>query len=85
MFDPNFLLEEYAKNILTADHPLIYLFSIFKGDIHAQDKYLLTPLHYAVARNNFPGVKQLIKLGANVEVSKTSHTRKLFSIKNLND
>ena len=61
--------EEYQEKILTSDHPLIYLFAKANGDMNASDKYLLTPLHYAVARNNLAGVKQLIALGAQIEVS----------------
>ena len=53
---------------MSSEHPLIYLFSRVHGDLNAQDKYLLTPLHYAVTRNNIAGVKQLIALNANVEV-----------------
>ncbi|UJR21124.1 hypothetical protein I4U23_024224 [Adineta vaga] len=59
--------DDYKTNILTSDHPLIYLFAKVNGDINARDKYLLTPLHCAVARNNLPGVKQLISLKANIE------------------
>lgn len=61
--------EEYQEKILTSDHPLIYLFAKANGDMNACDKYLLTPLHYAVARNNLAGVKQLIALSAQIEVS----------------
>ncbi len=61
--------EEYKNTILEHDHPLIYLFAKANGDIFARDKYLLTPLHYAVAHNNLAGVKQLIKLKADIEVN----------------
>jgi len=61
--------EEYKTKILSSDHPLIYLFAKANGNINARDKYLLTPLHYAVARNNLAGVKQLITLNANIEVN----------------
>lgn len=61
--------EGYKDQILRSHHPLIYLFALANGEINACDKYLLTPLHYAVARNNLAGVKQLIELKANIEVS----------------
>ena len=61
---------EYSQNIVHSDHPLIYLLVKANGNINVQDKYLLTPLHYAVAQNSFNGVKQLLCLNANVEVSK---------------
>ena len=38
------------------------------GNINAYDKYHQTPLHYAVAGNHLPGVKQLITLNADIEV-----------------
>jgi ankyrin repeat protein len=66
--------EEYKNTILEHDHPLIYLFAKAHGNINATDKYLLTPLHYAVARNNLAGVKQLITLKANIEVSESMKT-----------
>jgi ankyrin repeat protein len=66
--------EEYPTKILPSDHPLIYLFAKANGNINATDKYLLTPLHYAVARNNLAGVKQLITLKANIEVSESMKT-----------
>ena len=47
---------------------MIYLFAKADGNINARDKYLLTPLHYAVAQNNLSGVKQLLTLGADIEV-----------------
>jgi ankyrin repeat protein len=37
--------------------------------MNARDKYLLTPLHYAVARNNLFGVKQLLTYNVNIDVS----------------
>ncbi|CAF3944056.1 unnamed protein product, partial [Rotaria magnacalcarata] len=61
--------DEYKNKIFSNDHPLIYLFAIANGNVDARDKFLLTPLHYAVARNNLAGVKQLIKLHANIEAS----------------
>ncbi len=61
--------EEYTTKILSSDHPLIYLFAKANGNVNARDKYLLTPLHYAVARNNLAGVKQLITLNADMEVN----------------
>ena len=61
--------EEYRNTLFTHEHPLIYLFAKAKGNINAQDKYLLTPLHYAVTRDNLPGVKQLVSLNAYIEVS----------------
>jgi ankyrin repeat protein len=61
--------EEYTTKILTSDHPLIYLFAKANGNLNARDKYLLTPLHYAVARNNLSGIKQLIKLNVDIEVN----------------
>lgn len=60
--------EEYTNTLFTHEHPLIYLFAKAKGNINAQDKYLLTPLHYAVARGNLSGVKQLVSLNAYIEV-----------------
>ncbi|CAF0926376.1 unnamed protein product [Rotaria sp. Silwood1] len=60
--------KEYTEQILSSDHPLIYLFTKVNGNINARDKYLLTPLHYAIARNNLAGVKQLIKSKANIEL-----------------
>jgi len=71
--------EEYSTKIFSFDHPLIYLFAKANGDVNARDKYLLTPLHYAVARNNLSGVKQLIKLNADIEVN-LSKTKKLLFI-----
>ncbi|CAM4780685.1 unnamed protein product [Rotaria magnacalcarata] len=59
--------QEYNDTILSSHHPLIYLFARTNGDINARDKYLLTPLHYAVARQNLAGVKQLIALNADIE------------------
>ncbi|CAF1027311.1 unnamed protein product [Adineta ricciae] len=59
--------DDYTTNILASDHPLIYLFAKANGDINARDKYLLTPLHYAVAQNKLSGVKQLLTLGADIE------------------
>jgi ankyrin repeat protein len=61
--------KEYTTKILSSDHPLIYLFAISNGDINARDKYLLTPLHYAVAHNNLSGIKQLVTFNADLEVS----------------
>ena len=61
--------EEYANKILPSHHPLIYLFTKAKGFTNARDKYLLTPLHYAVSHNNFAGIQQLVLLGAQIEVS----------------
>lgn len=61
--------DEYTAQILTSDHPLIYLFAKAKGDLSARDKYHLTPLHHAVARNNLGGVKQLISFNVNIEVN----------------
>ncbi|CAF2395150.1 unnamed protein product [Rotaria sp. Silwood2] len=69
--------EEYRNEILSKDHPLIYLFAKVNGDINALDKYLLTPLHYAVARNNLAGVKQLITLKAKIESSDRQGIRPL--------
>ncbi|CAF3672911.1 unnamed protein product [Rotaria sordida] len=59
--------EEYIEKILPSHHPIIYLFAKTNGDINMRDKYLLTPLHYAVANQNFTGVKQLITLNADIE------------------
>ncbi|CAF2821950.1 unnamed protein product [Rotaria sp. Silwood2] len=59
--------EEYIEKILPSDHPIIYLFAKTNGDINVRDKYLLTPLHYAVANQNLAGVKQLITLNADIE------------------
>ena len=64
----NELIGSIGENLFSADHPLVYLFVRANGDINAMDKYLLTPLHCAVARNNLPGVKQLVVLKANMEV-----------------
>lgn len=61
-------LEFISDDLCSADHPLVYLFARAHGDINAVDKYLLTPLHCAVTRNNLPGVKQLIALQAKIEV-----------------
>jgi ankyrin repeat protein len=60
--------KEYTTKLLSHNHPLIYLFAKANGNINARDKYLLTPLHYAVARNNLSGIKQLITLNADIEV-----------------
>ena len=67
--EPEAWQEEYRNTLFTHEHPLIYLFAKAKGNINAQDKYLLTPLHYAATRDNLPGVKQLVSLNAYIEVS----------------
>ncbi|CAF3407987.1 unnamed protein product [Rotaria sp. Silwood1] len=59
--------QEYIEQILPSDHPIIYLFAKTNGDVNVRDKFLLTPLHYAVANQNLAGVKQLIKLKADIE------------------
>ncbi|CAF4551132.1 unnamed protein product, partial [Rotaria socialis] len=59
--------QEYNHTILSSHHPIIYLFARTNGDVNVRDKYLLTPLHYAVARQNLAGVKQLIALNADIE------------------
>ncbi|CAF1205520.1 unnamed protein product [Rotaria sordida] len=69
--------EEYKNKILQSDHPLIYLFAKVNGNINARDKYLLTPLHYAVARNNLAGVKQLIISNADIEARDRQEIRPL--------
>ena len=63
--------EEYKNKILPSHHPLIYLLTRAKGFTNARDKYLLTPLHYAVSHNNFAGIQQLVLHGAQIEVSST--------------
>ncbi|CAF0870230.1 unnamed protein product [Adineta steineri] len=69
--------DEYKNKIPSSDHPLIYLFAKANGNIRAGDKYLLTPLHYAVARNNLAGVKQLITLQAEIEAEDRQEIRPL--------
>ncbi|CAF1088242.1 unnamed protein product [Adineta steineri] len=69
--------EEYTTKILPSIHPLIYLFAKANGDINARDKYLQTPLHYAVARHNLSGVKLLITLNANIEAGDRQGIRPL--------
>ncbi|CAF3262966.1 unnamed protein product [Rotaria socialis] len=69
ILDVDIWQDEYKNKIFSKDHPLIYLFALASGNVNARDKFLLTPLHYAVARNNLAGVKQLIKLNANIEAS----------------
>ncbi|CAF3769703.1 unnamed protein product [Rotaria socialis] len=59
--------QEYNHTILSSHHPIIYLFARTNGDVNVRDKYLLTLLHYAVARQNLAGVKQLIALNADIE------------------
>ena len=65
--------EEYVNKILPSLHPLIYLFTKARGFTNARDKYLLTPLHYAVSHNNFAGIQQLVLLGAQIEVRDEWH------------
>ncbi|UJR28363.1 hypothetical protein I4U23_009606 [Adineta vaga] len=69
--------DNYKNKICSSAHPLIYLFALANGNINACDKYLLTPLHYAVARNNLAGVKQLIELNANIEAQDRQNIRPL--------
>ncbi|CAF0925386.1 unnamed protein product [Adineta ricciae] len=68
---------DYQNKILQSAHPLVCLFALVNADINACDKYLLTPLHYAVARNSLAGVKQLIELKANIEAKDRQDIRPL--------